>query len=78
MLDISQTEALEAVGMNRWSEEYHRMNRRSETEFVPPVDLDKLWHYLQSTYGGNSGIERAQRQNATFIIKELNLDGIRR
>ena len=81
VLEISQHEALEAVGMSRWSEEYHRPSLRgergvrSEAPPAPPVDLDKLWHYLESTYGGNSGIERAHRQNATFIIKELNLDG---
>lgn len=78
VLDISQHEALEATGMSRWSEEYHRPSRRggqSEAESIPPVDLDKLWNYLESTYGGNAGIETAHRQNAMFIIKELNLDG---
>jgi hypothetical protein len=78
LLDISPHEALEAVGMSRWSEEYHRPSRRgepSETESAPPVDLDKLWNYLESTYGGDAGIETAHRQNAKFIIKELRLDG---
>lgn len=74
VLDISQLEALEAVGMSRWSDEYHRMNRRSETEFVPPVDLDKLWNYLEGTYGGDAGIETAHRQNAKMLINQLNLD----
>ena len=74
VLDISQLDALEAVGMSRWSDEYHRMNRRSETEFVPPVDLDKLWNYLESTYGGDAGIETAHRQNAKMLINQLNLD----
>jgi hypothetical protein len=74
VLDISQLDALAAVGMSRWSDEYHRMNRRSETEFVPPVDLDKLWNYLESTYGGDAGIETAHRQNAKMLINQLNLD----
>lgn len=73
-LDISKHEALEAVGMGRWSEEYHQQNRRSEGECVPPVDLDKLWSYLEGTYGGDAGIERAHRQNAAFLIKEFKLD----
>lgn len=74
VLDISQSGALEAVGMSRWSEEYHQRNRRTETECVPPVDLDKLWNYLESTYGGDAGIQRAHRQNANLIIKEFSLD----
>lgn len=80
-LDISQHEVLEAVGMSRWSEDYHRdlrPSRRgeaSEAEVAPPVDLDKIWNYLESTYGGDAGIETAHRQNALFIIKELRLDG---
>lgn len=76
-LDISQHEVLEVLGMSRWSEEYHRPSRRgqqSEVEPAPPVDLDKLWNYLESTYGGDAGIETAHRQNAKFIIKELNLN----
>lgn len=78
VLEISRHEALEAVGMTRWSEDYHRPSRRgerSEGESAPPVDLDKLWNYLESTYGGDAGIETAHRQNAKFIIKELRLDG---
>jgi hypothetical protein len=84
MLDISQCDALEATGMSHWSEDYHRPSRRgarskseaeSESESAPPVDLDKLWNYLEKTYGGNAGIETAHRQNAQFIIKQLRLDG---
>jgi hypothetical protein len=77
VLDISQHEVLEATGMSRWSEEYHRPSRRadrSEAESVPPVDLDKLWNYLEATYGGDAGIQRAHRQNANLIIKEFRLD----
>lgn len=73
-LDISKHDVLEAVGMSRWSEEYHRQNRRTESEVIPPVDLDKLWNHLEGNYGGNAGIERAHRQNAMFIIKEFKLD----
>jgi hypothetical protein len=81
VLDISQHEVLEAVGMSRWSEDYHRDLRpsrrgdKSEGEPASPVDLDKIWNHLESTYGGNAGIETAHRQNAQFIIKELRLDG---
>jgi hypothetical protein len=81
VLDISQHEVLEAVGMSRWSEDYHRDLRpsrrgdQSEVEPAPLVDLDKIWNHLESTYGGNAGIETAHRQNAQFIIKELRLDG---
>jgi hypothetical protein len=78
VLDISKHEVLEATGMTRWSEEYHRPSRRgerSEVDSAPPVDLDKLWNYLEATYGGDAGIQRAHRQNANFIIKELRLDG---
>jgi hypothetical protein len=81
-LDISQCDALEAIGMSNWSEDYHRPSRRggrskaeSESESGPPVDLDKLWNYLEKTYGGDAGIETAHRQNAKFIIKQLRLDG---
>lgn len=80
MLEINQYDVLEAVGMNRWSEDYHRPSRRggrseAESESAPPVDLDKLWNYLEKTYGGDAGIETAHRQNAKFIIQELRLDG---
>jgi hypothetical protein len=82
MLDISQCDALEAIGMSHWSEDYHRPSRRggrskaeAESESTPPVDLDKLWNYLEKTYGGDAGIETAHRQNAKFLIKALRLDG---
>lgn len=78
VLDINQHEVLEATGMSRWSEEYHRPSRRgerSETESAPPVDLDKLWAYLEGTYGGDAGIQRAHRQTAKFIINAFRLDG---
>jgi len=80
VLEINQHDALEAIGMSRWSENYHRPSRRgerseSEATSAPPVDLDKLWNHLESTYGGDAGIETAHRQNAQFIIKELRLDG---
>jgi hypothetical protein len=77
ILDISKHEVLEATGMSRWSEEYHRPSRRGEqskADSAPPVDLDKLWNYLEATYGGDAGIERAHRQNANLIIKEFRLD----
>jgi len=74
-LDINQCEALEAVGMERWRDEYDRRNRRSDTIIIPPVDLDKLWAHLEATYGGEAGIETSHRQNAHLIIKELRLDG---
>jgi hypothetical protein len=74
-LEINQQEALEAVGMSRWRDEYDRRNRRSETTVIPPVDLDKLWRHLEATYGGAAGVETSHRQNARNIIKELNLDG---
>lgn len=81
VLDISQHEVLEAVGMSRWSEDYHRdlrpsrRSEQSEVEPTPPVDLDKIWKYLEGTYGGDAGIERAHRQTANFIIKEFKLGG---
>jgi hypothetical protein len=74
-LDISQSEALEAVGMDRWRDEYDRRNRRSDTTVIPPVDLDKLWAHLEAKYGGEAGIETSHRQNAKFIISELRLNG---
>jgi hypothetical protein len=74
-LEISQSTTLEAVGMHRWRDEYDRRNRRDETGVIPPVDLDKIWSYLEATYGGDAGIETSHRQNAQFIIKQLSLDG---
>lgn len=74
-LDICEFEVLEAVGMKNWRDEYDRQNRRSETEVMPPVDLDKIWAYLEATYAGDAGIETAHTQNAQFIIKEFRLDG---
>ena len=76
VLDISQHKVLEAVGMSRWSEDYHRQSRRgkpAEDIASPPVDLDKIWHYLETTYGGDAGIEAAHRQNAAMIISQFNL-----
>ena len=74
-LEISQYEVLEAVGMKNWCDEYHRRNRRLVDTVIPPVDLDKLWAYLEATYGGDAGIETSHRQNAKHIISELRLDG---
>lgn len=74
-LEINHSETLEAVGMQRWRDEYDRRNRRSDTTVIPPVDLDKLWAHLEATYGGEAGIETSHRQNVQLIIKELRLDG---
>ncbi|MFC5550228.1 hypothetical protein [Massilia aerilata] len=73
-LEISEHRSLEAVGMQNWRDEYDRHNRRSDEAIVPPVDLDKLWAYLEATYGGDSGIEEAHRQNAKLLMKEFRLD----
>lgn len=76
MLEISQTEVLEKLGMTRWHDEHHRPSRRTDINKarpVPPVDLDKIWTYLENTYGGSAGTETAHRQNAEFIVKEFNL-----
>ena len=74
-LEINPSETLQAVGMDRWADEYDRRNRRSESSVIPPVDLDKLWAHLEANYGGDAGIETSHRQNAQFIIKKLRLDG---
>lgn len=78
MLEISQTEVLEKLGMTRWHDEHHRPSRRTDINKArpgPPVDLDKIWTYLENTYGGSAGTETAHRQNAEFIVKEFNLNG---
>jgi hypothetical protein len=68
-LEINQHDALKAVGMDRWREEYDRINRRSDSTVIPPVDLDKLWAHLEATYGGDAGIELSHRQNGQTIIR---------
>lgn len=72
-LEINQYNVLEAVGMDRWREEYDRRNRRSDETVLPPVDLDKIWDHLEATYGGQAGIEISHRQNAQTIISQLSL-----
>lgn len=72
-LQINRSEALAAVGMSSWQDDYERRYRRSECTDIPDIDLDKLWAYLETTYGGDAGIEVSHRQNAQFLIKKLRL-----
>lgn len=72
-LEIDRSETLAALGMRNWSDEYDRRNRRDSSTVIPPVDLDKIWSFLEATYGGDAGIEAAHRQNAAFIIKQFRL-----
>lgn len=74
-LQINRSEALAAVGMSSWQDDYERRYRRDDSTNMPNIDLDKLWAYLEATYGGDAGIEVSHRQNAQFLIKKLRLTG---
>lgn len=71
-LDINQGQALKATGQQNWNEYWHRSRHREEPKI--PVDLDKLWAYLEKTYGGDGGKNEGYRQLAAKIINFFNLE----
>lgn len=83
-LDIDRGEVLRNTGNERWRsnyEEARRSNHSRRRNSVPvplpevPVDLDAIWTYLETSYGGEAGERSLHRQLAPMLVKRLHLDG---
>ena len=49
-LEINSQEVLEAVGCERWTRDCSDRIHRKNEEVQVPVDLDKIWAYLEKTF----------------------------
>lgn len=73
-LEIKTFDVLEATGQADWEEKFRdRRWRKENPDAMPELDLDRIWHYLENTYGGENGRKAGLRQQAKLIVKEFNL-----
>ena len=80
-LKIDSYEVTEQTNQSDWEEKFNRSWRDGDHRCTQPLDLDAVWKYLEETYGGDAGIKAGYTQQASFLIKELNLgskDGMKR
>jgi hypothetical protein len=79
-LSISTDEVLEATGQANWRTAYRQAKGHSRPgkpgPALPavPVDLDKIWNYLDATYGGAAGQAALYKQIAKLLIRYLHLN----
>jgi hypothetical protein len=83
-LAIQVGDVLSATGQEGWREAYEKTperQSRGKKAVTPrvrpevPVDLDKIWDYLESTYGGDAGQTALYRQISPMLIRCLHLNG---
>lgn len=76
ILEISQCAVLESTGQRHWRDDYDydRNAHRSGGPIKPPVDLDKIWAHLVSTYEGDAGVQTFHKQNAQLIIQAFGMN----
>lgn len=72
-LSISRSEVLEATGQDDWDEDYRRHRYIEKKDVKVPVDLDKIWAYLEKKYGGDGGKIAGFRQMAEIVIDAFRL-----
>lgn len=80
-LSIDPYEVTKQTDQYDWEEKFCRTWRDGDHRSTQPLDLDAVWKYLEETYGGDAGIKAGYKQQASFLIKELNLgskDGMKR
>lgn len=79
-LSISTDEVLEATGQANWRLKYRESKGNARADkpapVLPavPVDLDKIWTYLDATYGGEAGQNALYKQIAKLLIRYLHLN----
>lgn len=79
-LSISTDEVLEATGQANWRMEYRqakghaRPGKPTPVPLAVPVDLDRIWAYLDATYGGVAGQAALHKQIAKLLIRYLHLN----
>lgn len=82
-LSIRTSDVLAATGQENWELAWQptpSRARRGEpaAPVAPrpalPVDLDKIWTYLEKTYGGEAGQTALYKQLAPMLIKRLHLN----
>lgn len=74
-LDIEVLHVLEATDQGEWEEQFRdRRWRKANPDAMPEIDLDRIWAYLEGTYGGESGRLAGLRKQAKLIAKEFSLD----
>ncbi|CAN7640783.1 hypothetical protein [Massilia sp. LjRoot122] len=85
-LSIEVSEVLAATGQENWQKAFEqppvRARRGINTPDDPlaprrtgiPVDLEKIWAYLEKTYGGEAGQVALYKQLAPLLIRRLHLN----
>lgn len=79
-LSIATSDVLEATGQANWREAYQHATSRPRHNEPPravhevPVDLDKIWAYLEETYGGEAGQTALYKQLVPLLINRLHLN----
>lgn len=85
-LSIEVSEVLAATGQENWQKAFDEMpvrarrgiNQGSEPTLQRrpevPVDLDRIWAYLERTYGGEAGQAALYKQLAPLLIRRLHLN----
>jgi hypothetical protein len=73
-LKIDLNEVLQATGQSDYAETYRDRRWHKEQKSVPiGLDLDKVWAYIETTYGGDAGVTLGYQQQAAVIVAELRL-----
>lgn len=82
-LSIRTSDVLAATGQEDWQQAFQQASRprRGTAAASPalpvaavPVDLDKIWEYLEGTYGGEAGQIALYKQLAPMLISRLHLN----
>lgn len=77
-LKIETYEVLEATGQGDWERKFHDASWRNREKTEKPItdflDLNKIWEYLEKTYGGDAGKRLGLTQQANVIIDAFNLN----
>jgi hypothetical protein len=82
-LSIRTSDVLAATGQENWQQALQQAPSRLRRGMQPPpvatrpevpVDLDKIWAYLESTYGGEAGQIALYKQLAPLLINRLHLN----
>jgi cell division septum initiation protein DivIVA len=82
-LSIRTSDVLAATGQENWQQALQQVPSRLHRGMQPPpvvtrpevpVDLDKIWTYLEKTYGGEAGQIALYKQLAPLLINRLHLN----
>ena len=82
-LSIRTSDVLTATGQENWQQALQQAPSRLRrgiqqppvaTRPEVPVDLDKIWTYLEKTYGGEAGQIALYKQLAPLLINRLHLN----